>query len=82
MAWWEKVADFWWGEGWEEWLVLAPVLLVLCLCLFTYSGNHQICPFLSFIIQPLQGGLLWRLAWYLRFLLPNYYGEHTHGDQN
>jgi len=45
MAWWEKVADFWWGEGWEEWL----------------------------------GGLLWRLAWYLRFLLPNYYGEHTHG---
>ena len=21
MAWWEKIADFWWGEGWEEWLV-------------------------------------------------------------
>ena len=21
MAWWEKIADFWWGDGWEEWLV-------------------------------------------------------------
>lgn len=39
-------------------------------------------PFISFIVQSWQGGLLWRLAWYLRFLLPNYYGEHTHGDQN
>ena len=21
MAWWEQIADFWWGEGWEEWMV-------------------------------------------------------------
>ena len=38
--------------------------------------------FLYSTIQSSQGGLLWRLAWYLRFFLPNYYGEHTHGDQN
>ena len=25
--------------------------------------------------------MLWRLAWYLRFFLPDYYGEHTHGDE-
>jgi hypothetical protein len=45
MTWWERCLDFWWGEGWEEWL----------------------------------GGLAWRLAWHLRHLLPDYYGEHTHG---
>ena len=26
--------------------------------------------------------MLWRLAWYLRFFLPDYYGEHTHGDDH
>ena len=35
-------------SGWD----LFPLLLFLCLCLFTYSGNHQISHFLSFIIQP------------------------------
>jgi len=21
MLWWERAADFWWGDGWQEWLV-------------------------------------------------------------
>ena len=46
---------------------------------FTYCQNQRRIPHLSSIKQSSQGGLLWRLAWYLRFFLPNYYAEHTHG---
>ena len=99
MAWWEKIADFWWGEGWEEWLVFYTFFFIfwdsptMCIqrssCLsfiirsswraFTYCQNQRRIPHLSSIKQSSQGGLLWRLAWYLRFFLPNYYAEHTHG---
>ena len=46
------------------------------------EGLYLFKSFYFIFVQSWQGGLLWRLAWYLRFLLPNYYGEHTHGDQN
>ena len=36
----------------------------------------------SSIVPSSQGGLLWRLAWYLRFFLPSYYAEHTHGKDS
>ena len=41
----ERVADFLFGGGWEEWL----------------------------------GELLWRLCWWLRWLLPAYYANSTQG---
>ena len=40
MAWWEKVADFWWGEGWEEWLV--PFALSLSRKTDNMSSNKLI----------------------------------------
>ena len=40
MAWWEKVADFWWGEGWEEWLV--PFALSLSRKTNNMSSNKLI----------------------------------------
>ena len=57
---------------------------------FPQHDHHQIVAFsfsrqptnsFKIILVPCQGGLLWRLAWYLRFFLPNYYGEHTHGEE-
>lgn len=41
----ERLVDFWYGGGWEDWL----------------------------------GWLIWRAAWWLRWLLPSYYGEWTAG---
>ena len=98
MAWWEQIADFWWGEGWEEWMVISikrnPYFREVDKCHQTSSfpqhDHHQIVAFsfsrqptnsFKIILVPCQGGLLWRLAWYLRFFLPNYYGEHTHGEE-
>ena len=104
MAWWEKIADFWWGEGWEEWLVFYTcfhfsgftnnkcVFKEVLVCppssndhggpLPVLKTNKQVLVSLSSIEQSSQGGLLWRLAWYLRFFLPNYYAEHTHGKDS
>ena len=49
--------------------------------LVTFSFSRQPTNSFKIILVPCQGGLLWRLAWYLRFFLPNYYGEHTHGEE-
>ena len=38
MAWWEKIADFWWGEGWEEWLVSYTFFI------FRDSPTINVCP--------------------------------------
>ena len=39
MAWWEKIADFWWGEGWEEWLVFSTSFIL-------ELANNALCTFL------------------------------------